>query len=208
MLNVVYYGVSVTEGVVVRDASNKTGVRETLYHQTEEFDLICDILDGLESEEEDDRYFAERALNSLLERIEDKVDSFVNAIEHLMATGTYRKAQAKSIAALGDRDINRANSLKEYLLYKLEARIASIGDRGKTVRGKLREITAVSAGGNLGVKNLIEDIENVPDEYLFEIRNVNMDELRDRCRKDGEVVGKDGNLIARLLPRKRRLRIR
>jgi hypothetical protein len=202
------FGVSVTESVVDRVAGNNTGIRETLYHQTEEFDLICDILDGLDSEEDADRFFAERQLAALLERIEDKVDGYANAIERLIASGEYRKAQAKSIAALGDRDINRANRLKEYLLHHLETRMQFMGKRGKIISGKLREVETIVAGGNQAVEDCADDIDNVPDEFIATVRQVNVAELRDRCRKDGEVLGKDGKPIARLLPRKSYLRIR
>lgn len=179
---------------------------ETLNELDSELELI---LEHLSSENPSDRTLAEEIFNrDFLPRLEKKIDSYVARIQHLKGQRDYRLSEAKRIEALAKSDDAKINWLTEKLLNFMENRVDKLTEKGKKLEGKLCKISLCHNGGKPSIWiNPKLDVLDFPDDYLVEIPSLNLDKLKEEALEKGEIFDNQGQLLAKVMPKGKHLRI-
>jgi hypothetical protein len=183
--------------------------QETLDDLESELDLI---LEHLDSDDLETIALASSIFEQdLLPRLEKKIDGYVSAINRKKASSDYRKGEAKRINALAKADDNTITWLRERLQSFMEQRVIQLGEKGKTLEGKLCQVSLVNNGGKPPIWiNEELPVSEFPGEYVVQIPTLDREKLLEAVTNsaNGELLDDRGNLLAKVLPRGQHLRIK
>ncbi len=184
-------------------------LKETLKDLDQELELL---LEYLESEDPKDKAVAEEIFQqSLLPRLEKKIDGYVAVINQRKALREYRINEAKRIQALAKKDDSVISWLTEKLQQFLELRVKQLGEKGKKLEGKLCRISLANNGGQLPVWiNQQLAVGKFPVEFVISKPILDTEKLKEAAMNSetGEVMDAQGKLLAKVMPRGKHVRIR
>jgi len=177
-------------------ATSQVKTHETLNELEEQLALLEDYFF---SEEESEKALAEQLISELLPRIEAKIDSFIYLIHQREASGKFRKAEAQRIQKLASSDFHFVNWAKEKLLNFLQRRVEMLGEKGKSIEGKVSKVTLCKNGGKIGVWTNSElTVNELPSEYVEYVPQINWEKLKEDARSspDKQILNADGKVVA------------
>jgi hypothetical protein len=180
-------------------------IKETLHDLDQELVLL---LNYLQSEDEGDLACAEELFQQFLPRLESKIDSYIFALQNLQVKHDYHEQVAPSLAKCIKSEGKAIAWLKSKLQAFMESRVEQMGVSGKRLEGK---ITQVALSGNGGTEKLWYDpefdIEQFPADVVDYVPQLNKERLRAlTLESGGELYSAQGQLIAKIMPRKSHLR--
>jgi hypothetical protein len=142
-----------------------------------------------------------------LPRLEEKLDSYVFAIQNLQAKLDYHQRVADSLARTIKSENRAIAWLKSKLQDFMQLRVERLGVRGKRLEGKITKVTLCLNGGAPPLwhdPNL--DIEDFPEEAIDYVPTLNKTRLRSLVEQSGGELVVGGRAIARIDPRGSHLR--
>ncbi len=166
------------------------------------------ILDLRASDDDLDLAKAEKLYSDLLPFLEQKIDNYVGFILKLENRKNFRLQEAKRITALAKQDESLINWLKEKLLNFMQRRVEQLGDKGKKLEGKLCKISLANNGGKqpIWINDRIS-IDCLPEKYIQTQTIVDTNLLKEDALANGEIKDDRGQLIAKVMPKGKHLRI-
>jgi hypothetical protein len=180
-------------------------IKETLHDLDQELVLLLDFLQG---EDESDRASAEELFQQFLPRLESKIDSYIFALQNLQVKHDYHEQVATSLAKSIKSEEKAIAWLKSKLQAFMENRVEQMGVSGKRLEGKITKVALCGSGGTEKLWYDPEfDIEQFPAEVVDYVPQLNKERLRAlTLESGGELYSAQGQLIAKIMPRKSHLR--
>jgi len=182
-------------------------VNQTFDQLDEELQLL---LEHLSSDDEEIRDLAEEIFSELIPQLEKKIDGYVAIIQKKKAHRDYRKTEAQRISKLAASDENVIDWLTEKLLGFMERRVEVLGEKGKKLEGMFSKISLCANGGKPSVW-INRDLPTLdfPEEYVEFIPTLNTQKLAEDAiaSPEGEILDEKGQLLAKVMPKGRHIRI-
>lgn len=187
--------------------TSTTAVTQTFDQLDSELQLL---LEHLSSDDEETKAIAEQIFEELVPQLEKKIDSYVSVIQRKKAHRDYRKAESQRINKLAASDEATIDWLTEKLLSFMERRVETLGDKGKKLEGMFSKISLCNNGGKPSVWiDRVRLTSEFPIEYVEMIPTLNTQKLIEDAiaSPDGEVFDEKGQLLAKVMPKGRHIRI-
>ncbi len=167
-----------------------------------------EILEALESDDPAINEKAEESLSQIILEIENKLDGYVAVINRLKNKRDFRRAEAKRINALAEQDNNKVKWLTSKLVNFLERREEQLGDKGKKLEGRFCKVSLCNNGGKQPIwikENLA--VDRCPPTYIKKIKIIDLEKVKEDAINYGEVLDDRDQVIAKILPRGKHIRI-
>ncbi len=185
--------------------SENSQTNPTLYELETQLEQI---LEELESDDPAIKEKAEESISQIILEIENKLDGYVAVINRLKNQRDFRRAEAKRINALAEQDNNKIKWLTHKLLDFLQRREEQLGAKGRKLEGMFCKVSLCNNGGKQPIwveENLT--VDRCPGIYVKQIITVDLDQLKEDAINYGEVLDERGQVIAKVMPRGKHLRI-
>lgn len=173
---------------------------------------LAQLLDLLDSDDDDDRIAAETILDDLMPQLTTKIDSYAGIIAHYDRTIGNIEVEIARLQARKTREIGSRDRLKDRLQDFLGARVERLGVKGKTLQGSLYKVSLVSNGGKQPLYiNPMAALNALEDEFIKSVvvESFDKDKIREHMETAGitELFGEDDVFVAELQPRGKHLKI-
>jgi Siphovirus Gp157 len=173
---------------------------------------LAQLLDLLDSDDEDDRLAAEAILDDLMPQLTTKIDSYAGIIAHYDRTIGNIDIEIARLQSRKFRETCARDRLKDRLQQFLEARVEQLGAKGKTLQGSLYKVSLASNGGKQPLYiNPLAAFNALDEPFLNKkiVTTFNKDKIREYMESERitELFGEDGVFVAELQPRGKHLKI-